>query len=423
MITLPGVTSGTKPSANHGKADAAQADAAADIAGAGDSVDGAQGKASQGFVALLGNKLLSLAKQSDSAGQATDAAQTADTGQASKEKLNALLMSLDKPETLNALLTRQPGGKDAVKTVSDEKEDEQHPAVSLSDSDMQTLQALFAMLPPTATQPTGSALKSGEAVTESVQDKVGKQSTIGAMLTGDTPASADKTGKSLTASLNQSAAHAPDAPVDVASQTNTFQQVMSQVGKEADKDNSVAAPAAATSNTLLGATSAAVTPAAVSPFAATAATPQLTSQLGSEEWQQALGQQILMFSRNGQQSAELHLHPQDLGSIQISLKLDNDQAQLSMVSSHSHVRAALEAALPQLRTALAENGISLGQSNVSSDAFQQGQSFNGQQQQPRNSGGNTFSLTADGDADVTPLAVPASLQARASGNSAVDIFA
>jgi flagellar hook-length control protein FliK len=55
--------------------------------------------------------------------------------------------------------------------------------------------------------------------------------------------------------------------------------------------------------------------------------------------------------------------------VQISLKLDDNQAQLQMVSAHSHVRAALEAALPVLRTSLAENGIQLAQSSVSSESF------------------------------------------------------
>ena len=45
-----------------------------------------------------------------------------------------------------------------------------------------------------------------------------------------------------------------------------------------------------------------------------------------------------------------------------------------MISPHQHVRAALEAALPVLRTQLAESGIQLGQSNIS------GESFSGQQQ-------------------------------------------
>lgn len=76
----------------------------------------------------------------------------------------------------------------------------------------------------------------------------------------------------------------------------------------------------------------------------------------------------------GQQSAELRLHPQDLGEVQISLKVDDNQAQIQMVSPHQHVRAALEAALPVLRTQLTESGIQLGQSNIS------GESFSGQQQ-------------------------------------------
>ncbi|WP_459585883.1 flagellar hook-length control protein FliK, partial [Enterobacter asburiae] len=71
----------------------------------------------------------------------------------------------------------------------------------------------------------------------------------------------------------------------------------------------------------------------------------------------------------------------------ISLKLDDNQAQLQMVSPHSHVRAALEAALPILRTQLAENGIQLSQSSVSSEGFAgQQQSSSGQQQHASRSG-------------------------------------
>ena len=87
------------------------------------------------------------------------------------------------------------------------------------------------------------------------------------------------------------------------------------------------------------------------------------------------------------------------------------------------MRAALEAALPHLRTALAESGINLSQSNIGSDAFPQSQSFGGQQESRRDRAQGGFSLTPDNDNDVTPLAVPAALQARAAGSSAVDTFA
>lgn len=89
----------------------------------------------------------------------------------------------------------------------------------------------------------------------------------------------------------------------------------------------------------------------------TVAAPVLSAPLGSHEWQQSLSQHISLFTRQGQQSAELRLHPQDLGEVQISLKVDDNQAQIQMVSPHQHVRAALEAALPVLRTQLAESGI------------------------------------------------------------------
>lgn len=95
--------------------------------------------------------------------------------------------------------------------------------------------------------------------------------------------------------------------------------------------------------------------------------PLLSAQLGSAEWQQALSQQIIMFQRNGQQSAELRLHPQELGALQITLKLDDNQAQLHIASAQGMVRSAVEAALPHLRQALAEQGINLGQSSVGSD--------------------------------------------------------
>ncbi|AIJ06617.1 MULTISPECIES: flagellar hook-length control protein FliK [Edwardsiella] len=134
--------------------------------------------------------------------------------------------------------------------------------------------------------------------------------------------------------------------------------------------------------------------------AATASAPLLNAPLGSGEWQQALGQQVLMFARNGQHQAELRLHPQDLGAVQITLRLDDNQAQLHMAAAHGQVRAALEAALPHLRTALAESGIQLGQSSIGSEA--QSQWGNGQQQGQAPQPDATPFIVAD-NAVPTPL--------------------
>lgn len=149
------------------------------------------------------------------------------------------------------------------------------------------------------------------------------------------------------------------------------------------------------------------------------AAPVLSAPLGSHEWQQSLSQHVTLFTRQGQQSAELRLHPQDLGQVQISLKLDDNLAQLQMVSPHSHVRAALEAALPMLRTQLAESGIQLGQSSISSESFADQQQSSAQQQQTaRRQGQDIFAAEDD-----AVLATPASLHAAARGDGAVDIFA
>lgn len=160
---------------------------------------------------------------------------------------------------------------------------------------------------------------------------------------------------------------------------------------------------------------------ATSQTAATVATaPVLSQPLGTHEWQQSLSQHITLFTKQGQQTAELRLHPEDLGQVQISLKLDDNQAQLQMVSAHSHVRAALEAALPVLRTSLAENGIQLAQSSVSSESFAGQQQSSSQQQHQASRSGNTGGFNEESD-ELLPT--PAALQSAARGNSAVDIFA
>lgn len=94
----------------------------------------------------------------------------------------------------------------------------------------------------------------------------------------------------------------------------------------------------------------------------------LTAQVGTPEWQQQLNQQIVMFSRNGLQKAELRLHPEELGSLHIRMKIEDGQAQLHLASQNGQVRTVLENAIHHLRQALSENGIQLTQSQVSSDA-------------------------------------------------------
>ncbi|KYM72411.1 flagellar hook-length control protein FliK [Pantoea agglomerans] len=389
----------------------------------------------QDFLTALGNQLLGLAKQQGKAAQSADVkAETADDARP-KAPLNALMAALENPAALTALFKPEN-----IKGGSKSADDKDKPDVApLSASDMQNMQALFAMLPGvaavTATTSTPVSSEAGEMIAQTDTGRKSQSSLTQLLNSAQQSHAPDEDEKSdarsdaqskpaVTTAASQSNNTAQSATSSGLTLDSSFQQALSNMVKQDDQaaikasasDNAVNATPIATASSLPA-------PVTASATTSTPSTPMLNSQLGSDEWQQALSQQIVMFSRNGQQNAELRLHPEDLGAIQISLKLDNDQAQINLVSSHSHVRAALEAAIPQLRSALAESGINLGESQVSSDSSAQGQQFQQQQEARRDGQHGRFSLTQDSDTDITPIAVPAALQARVNGNSAVDTFA
>ncbi|MGY2485507.1 flagellar hook-length control protein FliK [Cupriavidus sp. CP313] len=160
--------------------------------------------------------------------------------------------------------------------------------------------------------------------------------------------------------------------------------------------------------------------------AAAAARPVVTPPLYDSQWPQALGQQMIRLSTQGQQSAELQLNPPDLGPLKVVLNVVNDQAQAQFVSPHQAVRAAVEAALPHLRTALSESGIQLGQTSVGADGFaSQAGNGNGQQQQAPGNGRGQTSFGAGTLAAVEPAAVASTTArpARVLGRGEIDTFA
>lgn len=148
---------------------------------------------------------------------------------------------------------------------------------------------------------------------------------------------------------------------------------------------------------------------------------QIATPVGGTHWGTELGQQVVMMSTNarqGMQTAELRLDPPDLGPLRVSLNLADGVASASFVSAHASVRQAIETAIPQLQQALAQAGISLGQTSVGEQTAQQEfaqQNGNGGSQ--RQSGG--ASVVADGAADNAAPTVTVSRNA----NALVDTFA
>jgi hypothetical protein len=86
----------------------------------------------------------------------------------------------------------------------------------------------------------------------------------------------------------------------------------------------------------------------------------------------------MMLNLNNKQ-AEIRLDPPELGSMQIRIRSDAEQAQVNFVVQNQQAKEALEQSLPKLKEMLAEQGIELGDSNI-----QQENSGTGQEQSDNN---------------------------------------
>lgn len=395
-----------------------------DLSGGTQTGKGAEG--AQDFLSLLAGALTDTAGQ----GQGKDAPLTLASLKAATSKLSKEAILKDGDSTLQtklaSLLARQdqiaadgaaktapleglvtgllPATHgDALKALTGQAQKEET-KTDLNDEELAGLSALMAMLPhqQTATAAISPSTTAGEIATQPAG--VASSSSRNAMLNADV---------AINSKVQANTGDAERTPLSASVQPLT--PVAEAV---AAKHEAISAASSTTSSATLSpilANSISAPPPAVAAPAAVISQP-----LGTHEWQQAISQHVTLYTKQGQQSAELHLHPEELGQVQISLKLDDNQAQLQMVSAHGSVRAALEAALPMLRTSLAENGIQLAQSTISSESFAGQQQQSSQQQQQASRSGQQGGFN---DESEELLATPAALQSAARGNSAVDIFA
>lgn len=341
--------------------------------------------------ALLANDPLSQAAQSAALVSNSEADPALDAGAA--DQLSALLA-----QTRAGALGAVSEGQPAVEPATD------------ASTSLQTLPLLAGI----TREPAGvtgltdtSAVSSSKAVSRARSSTADSGNTAGQTLAaGDDPAVSDKAAALLLSAADgrhQSSDRHPDS---------LLSDPLAGDGSQ---------PAGTTSAATTTAPFVSVSSGALAASAASASPPvaMLNAQLGSDEWQQAISQQVVMYARNNQSNAELRLHPQDLGAVQISLQINENQAQIHLASAHSQVRAALEAALPQLRAALAESGINLGQSSVGHDSA----SGQGQDNHPEYGSARTQATFTLGDsADDTPADSRPITLARPVRNGAIDTW-
>jgi flagellar hook-length control protein FliK len=162
--------------------------------------------------------------------------------------------------------------------------------------------------------------------------------------------------------------------------------------------------------------------------AAAAASEELTARVGTDAWNDQVGQKVVYMVGSEDQTASLTLNPPDLGPLQVVLSVSNGQADVTFSSNQLEVRQALENALPRLQEMMSESGIALGNATVNA-----GMSNGGQAQQDqamassgfgqggnngRGHGGNEAG-TVTGEATVRPATRTVSIGDRGM----VDTFA
>jgi len=107
--------------------------------------------------------------------------------------------------------------------------------------------------------------------------------------------------------------------------------------------------------------------------------------------------------------AHIKVTPNDLGTVEIRLRLDGDRVHADFSSAQAEVRQALENSLPRLRDMLGQHGFQLAHADV------------GQQHTPLSQGGGA--PTGEGGGDSAESAIEAPRTVRMTARGLVDAYA
>ncbi len=156
----------------------------------------------------------------------------------------------------------------------------------------------------------------------------------------------------------------------------------------------------------------AVSPA-INTNAANAHSLTVNAPVNSPAFSQELGQQVAWLGGQDIKQAQIRLHPQDMGPLNVTVSITHGKVDVVFLAQHPNAVAAVQQSLDQLGQMLNSQGLSLGQATVG----QQG----AQQQSGSSSSSGTTARTGRGDDEATDAAVAPLAQATALG--LVDAFA
>jgi len=215
--------------------------------------------------------------------------------------------------------------------------------------------------------------------------------------------------------LGNSAAGATESAKDAIGKKSDFVAALDKAATNASDSNKIPVEASDINKTPVLLASTTVQNLNAAQATQAAQTGKLAPRVGSPDWSQALGQKVVWMVQGAQQTATLILNPPELGPLQVTLNVSNNQATANFTAHQPEVRHALESAMPRLREMLNEAGIQLGQSSVSAGTPNQQNAFAEQRQNGRQSGQN-------GNA-VDPAIHVSHVPVSSAGTGVVDTFA
>ncbi|RUR05253.1 flagellar hook-length control protein FliK [Legionella sp. km772] len=115
------------------------------------------------------------------------------------------------------------------------------------------------------------------------------------------------------------------------------------------------------------------------------------------QWGDQFADHIAWLGNNDIKSAVIKIHPEDLGPIEINVKVVKDAASVNIISHSAQVRDVMDQAIPKLRDMMSAQGLNLAEVQISADqrsgnAF--AQNNNSQQQQ------NEAGIYSEGEDEV-----------------------
>lgn len=103
---------------------------------------------------------------------------------------------------------------------------------------------------------------------------------------------------------------------------------------------------------------------------------QIGMHVAHPQWGHAVGEKIMWMANQQLSSADIRLDPPELGSLQVKVNVQQDQANITFISPHPQVRELLDQQVARLREMFAEQGLNLGSVDVSDRREQESRDSN-----------------------------------------------